>query len=155
MKNQHPRLAELADAKKQVDDDIQKHREERAILSTQFAALENNQAAIHEKLTAKRRSLDLNRKRGRALGDKLDAIRDERKSIQVQIDAALGNVEVKVMADQLAPGKISDASTAEPIAGKAGVLAKRFDMTVQEIIEHAGGTISWPDLKVSFPESAS
>lgn len=147
----HPRIVELATKRKELNVAIGKHREERAVLSAQFEGLENEVAAINEKLKAKRRQLDLNRKRGRELGDQLDAARDEERQLQTQIDAALGNVEVKVRADQIAPGV--EAGT--EVAGKARDLARKFDMTVQDVIVAAGGTIEWQGMKTTFPGSSS
>lgn len=137
----NPKVVTLQKEVDELDAKIEENREARAILSRDFDKLENDQAAIAEKLAKIRKDLGLNRKRGASLGELRDDRAKALKELQAAQDRALGQTIVTF--DIAGP-------EAQKFEGTAADASKKFGMTVPEIIQHAGGTIQWDDLSVSF-----
>lgn len=122
-----------------LDSSVERHREERAKLSTEFEDLDNQKAELAERFTKIRRSLDLNRTRGRELSELQMKLRDEAKQAQSFIDKNVGHVHVELEAGGcLFRGTVKEA-------------AKKFQMLSQDVIEAGGGSIDWTDMSVTMP----
>lgn len=138
----HPKLIEGNRALDKALEEQAEQRSAREALSKDFALIEGEIAAANEKLRALRRSLDLNRKKGRGIQERIDEAKADIRATQAQIDAAFGG---KIVTVEIVGRKYENQTARE--------IGRAVNMTVQAVIEAAGGTILWDDFSVSVPDS--